>query len=52
VSALFETRRFQITDFDYDVTPDAERFLLNVVAADAQAPIHLLLNWTLELADR
>jgi Tol biopolymer transport system component len=52
VSALFQAHRLQITDFDYDVTPDAERFLLSVVAADAQAPIHLLLNWTLQLADR
>ena len=52
VFELFETLRLPPTDFQYDVTPDGERFLIDVVAETAQQPIHLVLNWTLELAHR
>jgi Tol biopolymer transport system component len=51
VTELFETLRVPPTGFDYDVTPDGERFLIAVVDA-AQQPIRLVLNWTVELADR
>jgi Tol biopolymer transport system component len=52
LAELFETLHVPPTGFDYDVTPDGERFLIAVVDAAAQRPIHLVLNWTVELADR
>jgi Tol biopolymer transport system component len=52
VAELFELSRMPPTDFEYDVTPDGERFLIYAVADTPQVPVHLVLNWTLGLADR
>jgi Tol biopolymer transport system component len=52
LAELFEMLHVPPAGFDYDVTPDGERFLIAVVDAAAQRPIHLVLNWTVELADR
>lgn len=49
---LFQTRIIQpsLVLFQYDVTPDGQRFLINSLPReDAAAPLTLLVNWTGEL---
>jgi hypothetical protein len=38
--------------FDYDVTADGERFLMNTVGESAFDPITLVLNWPAELEEQ
>jgi hypothetical protein len=38
--------------FDYDVTADGDRFLMNTVGDSAFEPITLVVNWTAELDSR
>jgi hypothetical protein len=34
----------------FDVSPDGERFLLNVVTGESVSPVTVVLNWTAEIA--
>jgi Tol biopolymer transport system component len=52
ISELFDTPRMPIGVFDYDVTSDGERFLMNTVGDSAFEPITLVVNWTAELEGR
>ena len=38
--------------FSYDVSPDGQRFLVNVDAGDATAPLTAVVNWTALLKSR
>jgi Tol biopolymer transport system component len=49
VRELFDAPRLPSGLFDYDVTPDGERFLMNAVGDSAFEPISLVVNWTAEL---
>jgi len=47
---LFESRVSQKGEWSYDVTPDGQRFVINVAVGDsAPAPINVILNWTAAL---
>jgi eukaryotic-like serine/threonine-protein kinase len=49
---LFQTRIVQprLVLFQYDVTPDGQRFLVNSLPSeDAAAPLSMIVNWTEEL---
>ena len=48
---LFEVPRLAGGSFDYDVTGDGQRFLLNVVTEDSFEPIHLMINWSAALPE-
>ncbi len=52
VQELFSAPRLPAGIFDYDVTPDGERFLMNSVSESAFEPITLVVNWTAELESR
>ena len=52
ITELFDTPRLPSGVFDYDVTADGERFLMNTVGDSAFEPITLVVNWTAELEDR
>ncbi len=49
VEELFDAPRMPLAGFDYDVTSDGERFLMNTVGDSAFEPITLVVNWTAEL---
>jgi serine/threonine protein kinase len=49
VRELFDAPQLTSNAFDYLVTPDGERFLMNAVAEDSFDPITLVVNWTQEL---
>ncbi len=46
---LFDIPRMPVGSFNYDVTSDGERFLMNTVGDSAFEPITLVVNWTAEL---
>jgi len=47
---LFESRVSQKGEWSYDVTPDGQRFVINVAVGDSTpAPINVILNWTAAL---
>jgi serine/threonine protein kinase len=52
ISELFDTPRMPTNVFDYDVTADGDRFLMNTVGDSAFEPITLVVNWTSELEGR
>ena len=52
VNELFDAPQMTSQGFDYLVTPDGERFLMNAVVEDAFEPITLVVNWTAELESR
>ncbi|MEJ2085040.1 MAG: protein kinase [Acidobacteriota bacterium] len=49
IRQLFDAPQLTSAAFDYVVTPDGERFLMNAVAEDSFDPITLVVNWTQEL---
>ncbi|MGB6362598.1 MAG: protein kinase [Thermoanaerobaculia bacterium] len=49
---LFVAPRMPVGSFNYDVTSDGERFLIDTVGDSAFEPITLFVNWTAELEGR
>ena len=49
VMELFDAPRMPLSGFDYDVSSDGQRFLMNTVGDSAFEPITLVVNWTAEL---
>jgi hypothetical protein len=49
VKALFDVRFPQVTRSVYDVSPDGQRFLMNVWDAGASLPFTIVVNWTEKL---
>jgi hypothetical protein len=47
--ALFDVHLKSVNGWKYDVSPDGQRFLANVVIGDVKTnPITLVLNWAAE----
>ena len=49
VRDLYQTKAVSGTNDSYDVTPDGNRFLVNVIATEeTPTPLNLVENWTAE----
>jgi hypothetical protein len=46
--ALF-TVPLRVNDYGYDLSPDGQRLLLNLVGSGSRTPLILVRNWTAEL---
>lgn len=46
VTPLFQTRVPSTGGYQYDVSPDGQRFLVNMLAEEGPSPLVVVLNWT------